>query len=308
MNGLGRVMAALDVQIAVYTVLKEGPSPENVLTLIKSVLDFTDTWDLLKQGDTRVGHYEVNVRSVQEYAMILDFAITAIDCAELIKNGDIDAALIKGGGKVVIAALTFYFAVNPEALLILALAGIGVDMLAKYFTDDDFSRWLKYGTYGKDFVVRKGMEWDVFSGKYLETKDRWENTDIQIRTFYRITFDYDISDAKIWYFDDNKVFTNYRFLELHLKLKMLASDTILKVEVLYTEDKKESVISSVQLTNAAALATFITGGKVVWMLGAAAAVCSIAGIYCGSGLVIRNGGNMSDPSSLSYLYCCLQKF
>jgi uncharacterized protein len=48
-------------------------------------------------------------------------------------------------------------------------------------------------------------------------------------------------------------------------------------------------------SNAAALATFITGGKVVWILGAAAAVCSTAGNYCGSGLVIKDGEKYVRP-------------
>jgi uncharacterized protein len=54
-------------------------------------------------------------------------------------------------------------------------------------------------------------------------------------------------------------------------------------------------------SNAAALATFITGGKVVWVLGAAAAVCSIAGNYCGSGLVIRNGEKYVRPVIIAVL-------
>jgi len=249
MDGLGRAMAALDVQLAVYAILKDGLSSSNTLSLIKSVLDFTETWNLLNGKKGMYGLAAGEIFSRLEYSMILDFAITAIDCAELIKTGDTDAALVKGGGKAAIAALTFYFAASPEAVLILVLAGIGVDILAKQLTDDDFSRWLKYGTYGKKYLQCRGTEWTVFSGKYLETKDRWGDTDIQIRTFYRITFDYDICDAKIWYFNDNEGFTNYRFVELHLKLKMLASDTILKVEVVCVKNKKERILSSIQLTS-----------------------------------------------------------
>ncbi len=54
-------------------------------------------------------------------------------------------------------------------------------------------------------------------------------------------------------------------------------------------------------SNAAALATFITGGKVVWALGAAAAVCSIAGNYCGSGLVIKDGEKYVRPVIIAVL-------
>ncbi|HAH61009.1 MAG TPA: hypothetical protein DCL73_02780, partial [Treponema sp.] len=54
-------------------------------------------------------------------------------------------------------------------------------------------------------------------------------------------------------------------------------------------------------SNAAALATFITGGKVVWVLGAAASVCSIAGNYCGSGLVIKNGEKYVRPVIIAVL-------
>jgi uncharacterized membrane protein YfcA len=48
-------------------------------------------------------------------------------------------------------------------------------------------------------------------------------------------------------------------------------------------------------SNAAALATFIAGGRVLYPLGAAAAVCSIAGNYAGSGLVIKNGTKAVRP-------------
>ena len=48
-------------------------------------------------------------------------------------------------------------------------------------------------------------------------------------------------------------------------------------------------------SNAAALATFITGGKVLWVLGIVAAACSIAGNYLGSGLVIKDGGKYVRP-------------
>jgi len=54
-------------------------------------------------------------------------------------------------------------------------------------------------------------------------------------------------------------------------------------------------------SNAAALATFITGGKVLWVLGVVAAVCSIAGNYCGSGLVIKDGGKYVRPVIVTVL-------
>ncbi|OJF77484.1 MAG: hypothetical protein BKP49_00365 [Treponema sp. CETP13] len=54
-------------------------------------------------------------------------------------------------------------------------------------------------------------------------------------------------------------------------------------------------------SNAAALATFITGDKVLWILGSVAALCSIAGNYCGSGLVIKDGGKYVRPVIVTVL-------
>lgn len=54
-------------------------------------------------------------------------------------------------------------------------------------------------------------------------------------------------------------------------------------------------------SNAAALATFIAGGKVIYTLGAAAAACSILGNYAGSGLVIKDGEKFVRPVILLVL-------
>lgn len=54
-------------------------------------------------------------------------------------------------------------------------------------------------------------------------------------------------------------------------------------------------------SNAAALASFIGNGKVFYLLGAAAAVCSILGNYAGSGLVIKKGASFVRPVILVVL-------
>ena len=45
----------------------------------------------------------------------------------------------------------------------------------------------------------------------------------------------------------------------------------------------------------AALVTFAASGEVLWVLGAAAALFSIAGHYIGAGLVIKNGSRIVRP-------------
>ncbi len=54
-------------------------------------------------------------------------------------------------------------------------------------------------------------------------------------------------------------------------------------------------------SNIAALVTYLTGGKVVILLGATAALFSIAGNYVGSGLVIKNGHKVIRPIILVVL-------
>lgn len=48
-------------------------------------------------------------------------------------------------------------------------------------------------------------------------------------------------------------------------------------------------------SNVAALVTFILAGKIIWGLGLAAAVFSIAGHYLGSGMVMKNGTRIVRP-------------
>lgn len=48
-------------------------------------------------------------------------------------------------------------------------------------------------------------------------------------------------------------------------------------------------------SNIAALVTFLMNGKLVFLLGACAAIFSIAGNYVGSGLVIKNGYKIVRP-------------
>lgn len=54
-------------------------------------------------------------------------------------------------------------------------------------------------------------------------------------------------------------------------------------------------------SNIAALVTYLTGGKVVILLGAAAALFGIAGNYLGSGLAIKNGHKIIRPIILVVL-------
>lgn len=54
-------------------------------------------------------------------------------------------------------------------------------------------------------------------------------------------------------------------------------------------------------SNIAALVTYLTGGKVVILLGAVAALFSIAGSYLGSGLAIKNGHKVIRPIILVVL-------
>ncbi|MFV0341946.1 MAG: sulfite exporter TauE/SafE family protein, partial [Anaerocolumna sp.] len=54
-------------------------------------------------------------------------------------------------------------------------------------------------------------------------------------------------------------------------------------------------------SNIAALVTFIINGKVVFLLGIAATVFSIAGHYLGSGLVLKNGFKIIRPIILVVL-------
>lgn len=54
-------------------------------------------------------------------------------------------------------------------------------------------------------------------------------------------------------------------------------------------------------SNIAALVTYLTGGKVVILLGAAAALFGIAGNYLGSGLAIKNGHKVIRPIILVVL-------
>ncbi len=54
-------------------------------------------------------------------------------------------------------------------------------------------------------------------------------------------------------------------------------------------------------SNLAALVTFIINGKVIFLLGAAATIFSIAGHYIGAGLVLKNGYKIIRPISLAVL-------
>ncbi|HWT26987.1 MAG TPA: TSUP family transporter [Mobilitalea sp.] len=54
-------------------------------------------------------------------------------------------------------------------------------------------------------------------------------------------------------------------------------------------------------SNIAALATFIINGKIVFLLGIAAAVFSIAGHYIGAGMVMKNGQKVIKPIILTVL-------
>jgi uncharacterized membrane protein YfcA len=54
-------------------------------------------------------------------------------------------------------------------------------------------------------------------------------------------------------------------------------------------------------SNVAALVTFIINGKIIFLLGAVAAVFSIAGHYIGAGLVIKNGQKVIRPIILVVL-------
>jgi uncharacterized membrane protein YfcA len=54
-------------------------------------------------------------------------------------------------------------------------------------------------------------------------------------------------------------------------------------------------------SNVAALVTFLINGKIIFLLGAAAALFSIAGHYIGAGLVIKNGHKVIRPIILVVL-------
>ncbi len=60
-------------------------------------------------------------------------------------------------------------------------------------------------------------------------------------------------------------------------------------------------------SNVAALATFLYHGAVVYPLGLTAAVFSIAGHYCGSGMVVRNGRRIVRPVILVVLVILFAK-
>ena len=54
-------------------------------------------------------------------------------------------------------------------------------------------------------------------------------------------------------------------------------------------------------SNVSALVTFLLAGKVIWTLGLAASVFSIAGHYIGSGMVMKNGTRIVRPIILVVL-------
>lgn len=54
-------------------------------------------------------------------------------------------------------------------------------------------------------------------------------------------------------------------------------------------------------SNLASLCVFLLNGKVLFLLGIPAALCSIAGNYLGSGLVVKNGLRVVRPIILSVL-------
>lgn len=54
-------------------------------------------------------------------------------------------------------------------------------------------------------------------------------------------------------------------------------------------------------SNVAALTTFLFAGKIVWGLGAAAAVFSVAGHYMGSGMVMKSGTKVIQPVVIAVL-------
>ena len=60
-------------------------------------------------------------------------------------------------------------------------------------------------------------------------------------------------------------------------------------------------------TNLTSLAIFLLNGQVLISLGAAAALCNMAGGYLGAGLVMKNGAKIVKPSILFVLFLLLLK-
>lgn len=70
----------------------------------------------------------------------------------------------------------------------------------------------------------------------------------------------------------------------------------------YTMKEAAGTTKAINLaSNAAAVVTFILNGKVLYLLGLAAAVCNILGNYIGSGMVMSNGQRIVRPLILIVL-------
>jgi hypothetical protein len=265
-DALKKAMAAIDTVLIAKKISEDGLNLENSLALFKSALDFSKEWKLLEEsagkgaitGSTVGGHQtDVIKLPLKTLTGVIDILLGAIKFYKLAEKGDMDAAVVRGIGKMTIAAVGI-FVTQPEVVLFLVFAGIAIDIIGDLITEDDFMRWIEFGTYGKKSMQLSGDSWKYFSKEYIakdnelenETISRWFKSSTQIETYYRLLYSFEICDSIAFYYDMGKKFKQYEFIELRLKTRLLVTDSRYTIEIIeYRDGKAVRTLSSVDLTD-----------------------------------------------------------